>query len=106
MAEQDPSHSRSEAETSDSPAADSTRLKTGAELAPAIPKRIGRYRIKRVIASGGMGTVYEATQDHPRRPAAVKVMKQGIASRSALRRFEYESQILARLRHPGIAQDF
>ena len=27
-----------------------------------------------------------------------------IASRSALRRFEYESQILGRLKHPGIAQ--
>ena len=49
-----------------------------------------------------MGTIYEANQDSPRRVVAVKVMKQGIVSRSALRRFEYESQILARLRHPGI----
>ena len=69
-----------------------------------IPERIGRYHIKRIIASGGMGTVYEATQDNPRRVVAVKVMKQGIASKSALRRFEYEGQILGRLRHPGIAQ--
>ena len=68
------------------------------------PDRIGRYHIKRVIATGGMGTVYEATQDNPRRVVAVKVMKQGIASKSALRRFEYEGQILGRLRHPGIAQ--
>ncbi len=69
-----------------------------------IPKRIGQYHIKRAIASGGMGTVYEATQERPRRIVALKLMKHGIASRSALRRFEYESQILARLRHPGIAQ--
>ena len=69
-----------------------------------LPKRIGRYCIKRVIASGGMGTVYEATQDEPRRTIALKVMKLGIASRSALRRFEYESQTLARLNHPNIAQ--
>ncbi len=69
-----------------------------------LPDRIGRYHIKRVIASGGMGTVYEATQDNPRRVVAVKVMKQGITSKSALRRFEYEGQILGRLRHPGIAQ--
>ena len=68
------------------------------------PKRIGQYHIKRAIASGGMGTVYEAVQEKPRRVVAVKLMKQGIASRSAMRRFEYESQILARLRHPGIAQ--
>jgi non-specific serine/threonine protein kinase/serine/threonine-protein kinase len=71
---------------------------------PMLSDRIGRYHIKRVIASGGMGTVYEATQENPRRVVAVKVMKQGIASRSALRRFEYEGQILGRLRHPAIAQ--
>ncbi|TVQ56429.1 MAG: serine/threonine protein kinase [Phycisphaerales bacterium] len=65
---------------------------------------IGHYKIRRVIASGGMGTVYEAMQESPRRTVALKVMKHGIASRSALRRFEYESQILARLRHPCIAQ--
>jgi len=67
-------------------------------------KRIGQYRIKRAIASGGMGTVYEALQEKPRRTVAVKLMRAGIASRSALRRFEYESQLLARLRHNGIAQ--
>ena len=60
-----------------------------------VPKRIGQYRIKRAIASGGMGTVYEALQEKPRRTVAVKLMRAGIASRSALRRFEYESQLLA-----------
>ncbi len=73
--------------------------------APAsIPKKIGQYQIRRVIASGGMGTVYEAVQEHPRRPVAIKVMKRGVTSRSAQRRFEYESQLLARLSHPCIAQ--
>ena len=66
--------------------------------------RIGQYRLVRVISSGGMGTVYEARQEQPERTVAVKVMKQGVVSRSARRRFEYEAQILARLRHPGIAQ--
>jgi tetratricopeptide (TPR) repeat protein len=69
----------------------------------AIPRRVASYDVKRVIASGGMGTVYEATQDHPRRTVAVKVMRHGITSPRAIRRFEYESQILARLQHPGIA---
>ncbi len=68
--------------------------------------RVGRYRLNRIIASGGMGTVYEATQEQPRRTVAVKLMKAGFASRSARRRFEYESQILGRLRHPNIAQVF
>ncbi len=51
-----------------------------------------------------MGTVYLAMQDEPRRHVALKLMKHGVASRSALRRFKFEAQLLARLRHPGIAQ--
>ena len=69
-----------------------------------IPKKIGKYSIQQVIGTGGMGTVFLAHQQQPRRRVALKVMKHGVASRSALRRFEFESQILARLRHPNIAQ--
>lgn len=69
-----------------------------------IGARIGRYRVRRLIGVGGMGAVYEAVQEQPRRTVALKVMRSGLASRSAQRRFEYESQLLARLRHPGIAQ--
>ncbi len=68
------------------------------------PHKIGAYTIKRPIGSGGMGVVYEAVQENPRRAVAVKVMKQGVTSPSALRRFEYEAQILGRLTHPCIAQ--
>ncbi len=68
-----------------------------------IGKYIGGFHVKRIIAAGGMGVVYEATQTNPRRTIALKIMKRGITSRSALRRFQHESQILARLRHPGIA---
>ena len=39
------------------------------------PKRIGQYTIKRVIASGGMGTVFEALQENPKRPVAIKVIR-------------------------------
>jgi serine/threonine protein kinase/tetratricopeptide (TPR) repeat protein len=69
-----------------------------------IPVRIGPYRIRGVIASGGMGTVYEAIQENPRRRVALKVVREGLSSDSARRRFEYETEILGRLRHPGIAQ--
>jgi CHASE2 domain-containing sensor protein len=68
--------------------------------------RVGHYQIKREIAVGGMGTVYEAVQEQPRRTVALKLLRTGLGSRSARRRFEYESQLLARLRHPGIAQVF
>ena len=73
-------------------------------LTESHPKRIATYTVRRLIGSGGMGTVYEATQDSPRRRVAIKVLKAGMTSRTALRRFEYESQVLGRLRHQGIAQ--
>jgi len=75
-----------------------------AELTADEPREIGGYSIRRVLGRGGMGTVYLAVQERPRRTVALKVMKSRIASRSALRRFEYESQVLARLQHPNIAQ--
>ncbi|MDH4240832.1 MAG: protein kinase [Phycisphaerae bacterium] len=68
------------------------------------PQKIGQYHIKRVIASGGMGTVFEALQENPKRPVAVKVIKSSLADETAVRRLEYEAQLLAHLRHPGIAQ--
>lgn len=64
---------------------------------------IGDFRVESVLAAGGMGTVYLAQQESPRRPVALKLVKPGLLSRQALRRFEYESQVLARLRHPNIA---
>jgi non-specific serine/threonine protein kinase/serine/threonine-protein kinase len=70
----------------------------------ALPARIGRYRIVRLIGEGGMGAVYEAEQDQPRRTVALKVIKPGLASPELLRRFAQEAQALGRLQHPGIAQ--
>ncbi len=68
--------------------------------------RLGRYRVVRKIAEGGMGAVYEAEQDNPRRTVALKVLRQDLTSPSRLRRFEHEAQILGRLSHPSIAQIF
>ena len=69
-----------------------------------LPQQIGRYQIRRVIGSGGMGTVYEAQQENPRRTVALKVLRSGIASRTAMSRFDREVAVLAQLNHPGIAQ--
>jgi hypothetical protein len=69
-----------------------------------IGTRVGSFHVQQVIGAGGMGTVYEAVQEDPRRTVALKVMKSDVASRSALRRFQFEAQILGRLRHPNIAQ--
>ena len=65
--------------------------------------RIGRYTLSRMIAEGGMGVVYEAQQDNPRRSVALKIMKAGVATKSVMRRFEFETQVLGRLQHPNIA---
>ncbi len=69
-----------------------------------LPESIGRYAIKRKIAEGGMGTVYEAQQDHPSRTVALKVIRPGFASEHMLKRFDYEAHVLGLLQHAGIAQ--
>ena len=66
--------------------------------------RIGAYTLGPPLATGGMGTVYEARQDDPGRRVALKLSRLGLASPVVLRRFQVEAEILARLRHPGIAQ--
>jgi tRNA A-37 threonylcarbamoyl transferase component Bud32 len=76
----------------------------GGSTDPLVGTNVGGYEVKAVIGRGGMSTVYEAVQQNPRRVVALKVMKAGIASRSALRRFQFEAQLLARLLHPNIAQ--
>ncbi len=70
----------------------------------ATPKRIGRYAVKRRVAAGGMGVVYLAEQDSPRRDVAIKVIRPGLVTRELLKRFELEGAMLGRLRHHNIAQ--
>lgn len=74
----------------------------GGELPPGTD--LNGVTLVRLVAVGGMGRVYEARQDAPSRTVAVKVMREGLASENAARRFEYEAEVLARLRHPAIAQ--
>ncbi len=69
-----------------------------------IPAVIGRYRVLRRLGEGGMGVVYLAEQDNPRRSVALKVLRPGTTTPSRLSRFTYEAHVLARLQHPGIAQ--
>ena len=69
-----------------------------------LPISIGRYRVIRLIGEGGMGRVYEAEQDKPRRRVAIKVIRSSLWSRRLAARFAHEAEILARLRHPSVAQ--
>lgn len=76
----------------------------GTGPADSVPRTIGRYRILRKIGDGGMGSVFEAEQENPRRRVALKLLRQAAGSRRLMQRFRQESEILGRLRHPGIAQ--
>src|SRR6185503_4302723 len=68
------------------------------------PERIGAYRIQRPLGFGGMGVVYLAEQDSPRRAVALKLLRLDSASPRQLERFEREAELLGRLSHPGIAR--
>jgi len=73
---------------------------------PTLPEgtSIGKYTIESVLGVGGMGAVYRATQTKPQRRVALKLIRTGLMSRKALRRFDLEAEILGRLHHPNIAQ--
>src|SRR5262245_40286320 len=71
-------------------------------------KRIGSYRLVRLIGRGGMGAVYEAVRDDDqfRQRVALKLIKRGMDSDFVRERFLRERQILASLDHPHIARLF
>ncbi|WP_233364816.1 protein kinase domain-containing protein, partial [Rhodococcus globerulus] len=63
-----------------------------------------RYRLNRLIATGGMGQVWEATDSRLNRRVAVKVLKSEFSSDPEfLERFRFEARTTAQLNHPGIA---
>jgi serine/threonine-protein kinase len=63
----------------------------------------GDYRIGDKIAEGGMATVYKGEQISLRRPVAIKILSYSLTDNPEIvRRFEEESLIIARLRHPNI----
>jgi hypothetical protein len=76
---------------------------TGQDLgsAPALPG----YAIGKLLGHGGMGVVYQATQEALKRPVALKMIR---ADRpvdpSQLGRFRVEAETVARLRHPHVVQ--
>jgi DNA-binding beta-propeller fold protein YncE/predicted Ser/Thr protein kinase len=70
---------------------------------PKIGSTLAGYRIDALLARGGMGVVYKATQVALERPVALKVVARELADQEGFReRFLRESQLAARLEHPSV----
>jgi serine/threonine-protein kinase len=94
--------------------ADGTRL-INASMVPVAPSddpRVGallcgRYEIRRVVADGGMGRVYEGIDKQTNTRIAVKVLHDEVAKDEvALERFKREYEISANLPHDYIVKVF
>ncbi|MDA2933317.1 serine/threonine protein kinase [Acidobacteria bacterium AH-259-D05] len=77
--------------------------KMGTELDQA--RRMGSYRLEKLLGRGGMGEVWLARHQMLARPAAIKLVRPEFlghdgGSRAALRRFEREAQAIAALSSP------
>jgi len=63
----------------------------------------GRYRLEARIGTGGMSSVYRATDETLERPVAIKLMNREISTDSdQLERFRREARAVAQLSHPHI----
>lgn len=62
----------------------------------------GRYRVERLLGSGGMGAVYAAEQLQLARAVALKVLRPGVVDEAFRSRFRAEAMATSRLNHPNI----
>jgi len=70
-------------------------------------KTVGKVRIEKLVAHGGMAEVYSGTHLTLERPVAVKVLHSHIeAEPILLERFDREAKVVASLRHRNIVQIF
>lgn len=64
----------------------------------------GRYRLSRVLATGGMGQVWRGFDERAELPVAVKVLRPEYAAEPAfVERFRAEARTAGRIDHPNVA---
>src|SRR5438132_10458242 len=69
---------------------------------PQAPSSFGRYKDPVMLGSGGMGSVYRATDPSLDRYVAIKVLTH--REPKYIERFRREAQVLAKIMHPSIIQ--
>ena len=70
------------------------------------PDTVGRYHVERLIAHGGMGSVYLARDPAIDRLVVIKFLKEGFDDAAARERFAREARAAGRLHHPNIVTVF
>ncbi|HEX6884353.1 MAG TPA: serine/threonine-protein kinase [Planctomycetota bacterium] len=70
---------------------------------PAPGPSVAGFRLVRELGRGGMGVVWLAEQERPRREVALKFLRLDSLAPGEVERFRREAEILGRLRHAGIA---
>jgi len=67
---------------------------------------VGSWSIEKLIARGGLATVYQAQRDDGvyHQQVALKVLRRGLDTDDLISRFHTEREILSSLEHPGIAK--
>ena len=73
---------------------------------PQPPETVGRYRVERLIAHGGMGSLYLARDPVIDRLVVIKFLKEGFDDAAARERFAREARAAGRLHHPNIVTVF
>ena len=79
---------------------------SGSREDTVLGRRLGPYVLRRRIASGGMGVVFDAYHERLEREVALKTVGSGEASREDLARFLNEARAAARLNHPNLVSVF
>jgi serine/threonine-protein kinase len=85
--------------------AESANANGSATPPPVELRQLGRFRILRRLAEGGMGSIYLAYDEDQSCPVAIKVLQLSLAEHSShVLRFRREARTLERLNHPNIVR--
>ena len=75
------------------------------DLLDMIGQKLGSFQIKSILGNGAMGVVYKAVHLPSGKAAAVKVITGDLSAKgNAAERFDRESDILQKLKHPNIVR--